>query len=118
VKHLLNGDTIRQIDRAAVTYVHVELPRHGVVLAEGLPCETYLDTGDRGGFARADGSVTLHPAFGSERTDISLVMEAAGYAPLRVTGPEVARVRARLADAQQPRTVVAQPGRGRPPRRA
>ena len=123
VKHLINGDTIRQIDAARVTYVHVELPRHAVILAEGLPCESYLDTGDRSGFANADGPVTLHPAFGAERCDISLVMEAAGYAPLRVTGPEVDKVRARLAaraasaDAQQPRAVVAKPGRRHPPRR-
>ena len=26
---------------------HVELPRHDVLLAEGLPAETYLDTGDQ-----------------------------------------------------------------------
>jgi autotransporter passenger strand-loop-strand repeat protein len=110
VKHLINGDTIRQIDTARVTYVHVELPRHVVILAEGLPCESYLDTGDRGGFVNADGPVTLHPAFGAERCDVSLIMEAAGYAPLRVTGPEVDKVRAVLCDARQPPAVVAQPG--------
>ena len=37
VKHLIDGDGIRQIDAGQITYVHIELPRHAVVLAEGLP---------------------------------------------------------------------------------
>lgn len=35
---------------SVVTYIHVELPAHDVVLAEGLPAESYLDTGNRAGF--------------------------------------------------------------------
>ena len=97
VKYLIDGRAIRQLDVAAVTYYHVELPAHAAILAEGLPVESYLDTGDRGAFGNADGVVMLHPSFGSERRDISLITEAAGYAPLRVTGPEITRVRARLA---------------------
>ena len=31
VKYLINGDTIRQIDTASVTYFHVELPQHNVI---------------------------------------------------------------------------------------
>ncbi len=44
---LINGTTIRQVAADAVTYYHVELPRHDVILAEGLPAESYLDTGNR-----------------------------------------------------------------------
>jgi autotransporter passenger strand-loop-strand repeat protein len=98
VKHLINGATIRQIVTSAVTYVHVGLDRHSVILAEGLPVESYLDTGDAHAFETASGPILLHPAFASERANIALVMEVLGYAPLRVTGPEVAAVRARLAD--------------------
>ncbi|WP_284946633.1 Hint domain-containing protein [Acidisoma cladoniae] len=96
IKHLINGTTIRQVPAGIITYFHVELPEHAVVLAEGLPSESYLDTGDRTAFA---GGVVkaLHPAWGSERHDISLLMDALGYAPLRVTGPEVTRARALLA---------------------
>jgi hypothetical protein len=36
-----------------VTYFHVELPRHDVVLAEGAAAESYLDTGNRSAFANA-----------------------------------------------------------------
>jgi hypothetical protein len=49
VTHLVNGATIRrETGRAAVTYFHVELDRHNIILAEGLACETYLDAGNRG----------------------------------------------------------------------
>ena len=105
VKHLVNGTTIRQIVIPAITYLHVGLDRHDVVLAEGLPVESYLDTGDRNAFESADGPTVLHPAFASERADIALFIEALGCAPLRVTGPEVAAVKARLAD-RAPRKAV------------
>jgi hypothetical protein len=99
VKHLINGRSVCQTDVAQVTYHHLELPYHAVVLAEGLPAESYLDTGDHRAFA---GHVTrLHPAWGSEARDTALIFEGLGCAPLRVTGPEVERVRARLAS--QPR---------------
>jgi hypothetical protein len=114
VKHLICGDGIHQVEAGRVTYFHVELTRHNVIFAEGLAVETYLDTGDRAAFDDAAPALTLHPVFG----DVALRLEAAGYAPLRVTGPEVAKVRARLADAQQPRAVVPKPGRRHPPRRA
>lgn len=50
VRYLLNGATIAQVPVPAVTYWHVELPVHDLVLAEGLPCESYLDTGNRAAF--------------------------------------------------------------------
>ncbi len=50
VRHLVNGGAIVQELRDEVTYSHVELGRHDVVLAEGVLCETYLDTGNRPAF--------------------------------------------------------------------
>jgi hypothetical protein len=47
IRYLLNGATVRQEDVDSVTYWHIELPGHGVLLTEGLPCESYLDTGNR-----------------------------------------------------------------------
>jgi collagen type I alpha len=44
---LVNGATIRQLPVDFVSYYHVELPHHDVLLAEGLPAESYLDTGNR-----------------------------------------------------------------------
>lgn len=97
VKHLINDGSISQLAARSVTYFHVELSSHAALYAAGLATESYLDTGDRASFANAPDVVALHPAFGSARADVSLVWEALGYAPLRVTGPEVERVRAQLA---------------------
>ena len=88
VRYLVNGSTIARITVDEVTYYHVELPRHDVLLAEGLPAESYLDTGDRGNFVNGGVSVTLHPDFAT------LVWEGRGCAPLVVTGPEVDAARA------------------------
>jgi collagen type I/II/III/V/XI/XXIV/XXVII alpha len=54
VRYLVNGVTIRQQEVNEVTYWHVELARHELLLAEGLACESYLDTGNRAAFE--DGS--------------------------------------------------------------
>ena len=96
IKHLINGGTIRQMDWPSVTYFHIELPEHSVILSEGLASESYFDTGDRASFANGGAVVSLHPAFGDARTDVTLLWEARAFAPLRVTGLAVARVRARL----------------------
>jgi hypothetical protein len=64
VRHLLNGRTVAQERVDAVTYWHVELARHDVLLAEGMPCESYLDTGNRAAFANGGGALQLHPDFG------------------------------------------------------
>jgi hypothetical protein len=99
IRHLINDTTVRQVSVPEVTYFHLELERHDVVLANGLLAESYLDTGDRISFENDSRGTALHPSFGIERHDPSLIIEAAGYAPLRVTGPEVERARAALAKA-------------------
>ena len=50
VRHLVNDCTVVQERIAQVTYYHVKLAAHDVILAEGLPCESYLDTGNRAAF--------------------------------------------------------------------
>jgi Hint domain len=61
---LVNGGTIAQDMRLRrIRYHHVELDAHGVILAEGLPAESYLDTGNRGVFENADAPLILHPDF-------------------------------------------------------
>jgi autotransporter passenger strand-loop-strand repeat protein len=102
VKHLINGTSVAPAAWETVTYLHVELPRHAVILAEGLPVESYLDTGDRRAFTGRRVTM-LHPVFGDTAPEAALVAEALGYAPLRVTGPEVERVRAALAPAPERR---------------
>ncbi len=60
-KHLVNGTSVAQIPVNRVTYFHVELAEHDVILAEGLPAESYLDSANRGMFAHGGGSLILHP---------------------------------------------------------
>jgi len=98
VKHLINGTTIAQIPVDDVSYYHVELPAHDLLLAEGLAVESYLDTGDRSNFLNGGGPVALHPDFASR------VWEAEGCAPLIVFGSKLEAIRQRV-NARAPSTV-------------
>jgi hypothetical protein len=61
---LVNGASIIQETRCrAVTYFHVELDRHDILLAEGAPAESYLDTGNRAMFDNGGLPLLLHPDF-------------------------------------------------------
>jgi autotransporter-associated beta strand protein len=99
VRCLINGAGIAQEPWASVTYWHVELDRHDVLLAEALPCESFLDTGNRAAFANGGVVMQMHPDFARH------MWEGAACAPLVVAGPQLDRVRARLrAPATQTRT--------------
>jgi hypothetical protein len=89
VRYLLNGATIVQEAAESVTYWHLELDRHDVVLAEGLPCESFLDTGNRGAFDNAP-APDLHPDFA--RRAMAIWAHKA-YAPLVLEGPELTAAR-------------------------
>ncbi len=91
VKYLIDGRAIAQVPRDSVTYWHIELPRHDVILAEGLPVESYLETGGRAAFSNGGPVVSLHPDFTMH------AWEAEGCAPLVVTGAALDAVRDRLA---------------------
>jgi hypothetical protein len=91
VRYLRNGATIAQERPGPVTYFHVELDAHDVLLAEDLACETYLDTGNRTAFENAPGPIAIVADF-SRRAGA-----AAGCLPLDLDGPLVARWRDGLA---------------------
>ena len=93
VKYLLNGDSIVQLECAFITYYHVELACHDIILADGLPAETFLDIGNRSVFANGGEVTALHPDFAPAGVDYLMLWEAHGYAPLMVTGLEVERAR-------------------------
>jgi hypothetical protein len=97
VKYLVNGTTVAQTRPARIDYYHIELARHHVVLAEGLPAESYLETGGRANFENDGGIVRLHPDFSPDPGRFIAIWEAAGYAPLAIAGSTVDRVRTRLA---------------------
>ncbi len=90
VRYLLNGATVAQTGIDRVTYFHVELPAHDVLLAEGLPAESYLDTGNRGAFVNAAQAVHLHPDFALN------VWQAQACAELVRSGPSLAAIKASL----------------------
>jgi hypothetical protein len=99
-RYLEDGDAIARVPLSAVTYFHVELDRHDVLFAEGLPAESYLETGQRSAFANGGAIVQAHPDFAAR------VREAEGCAPFAVTGPAVAAARARLGSDRQVMAVV------------
>jgi T5SS/PEP-CTERM-associated repeat protein len=100
VKHLINGASIAQIRVDEVTYYHVELPQHSVLLAEGLAAESYLDTGDRSNFSNCVGPLALYPDFASR------IWDAKACAPLVVTGPALEAAR-RWVNGLVGRTILA-----------
>ena len=100
VRHLVNGSTVAQIACRGVTYYHIELPRHDVLLAEGLPAESYLDAGAREAFAGCDGAIRLHADFAPTIDRFAMLWETEGYAPLVVAGSALERVRRRLGCAE------------------
>jgi hypothetical protein len=64
VKYLVNHMSIAQEPMTGhVHYYHVELAHHSLLLAEGLPAESYLDTGNRAFFSNAGLALLLHPEF-------------------------------------------------------
>ena len=64
-KLLINGMTIvRDLSLGTVSYHHIELDRHAVLLAEGVPAESYLDTGNRAYFGNAALATILRPELG------------------------------------------------------
>ena len=90
VRCLLNGGTVAQVQVNEVIYWHIELPGHGVVLAENLPCETYLDAGNRSAFSNGSKLAMLHPDFTPRETD------EAPCAPIVTDGPICELTRERL----------------------
>jgi hypothetical protein len=68
-RQLVNHATIRyETPWRSVDYFHIELDHHAILLAEGLPAESYLDTGNRGFFDNSGEPLILHPDL-STRSD-------------------------------------------------
>jgi hypothetical protein len=63
VTHLVNGSTTTQSRMDRVTYFHIELPQHDMVLAHGLSVESFLDVKDRSDYANGSGPMKRHPDF-------------------------------------------------------
>jgi hypothetical protein len=96
IRYLINGGTIRQEQRRRIVYYHVELPAHAVLLAQGLPAESFLNTGNRGAFDNAGAAVDLHADFAVRSDAARAVWSASACAPLLTSGAPLAAERSRL----------------------
>ncbi len=77
-----------------MTYWHVELEQHGVLVAEGALAESYFDDGNRHLF---DNSVfAVHADFGAQRKGGRYAAEACAPPVLDADDPALARIRAAL----------------------
>ncbi len=87
--HLVNGATIARVEVDEVSYWHVELDSHDILLANNLPAESYMAMGNRSFFAERRG---LLPAIdeGRERTHADFCR------PVVLDGPVLAFARERL----------------------
>jgi len=90
---LVNDKTIvQQFELHSFQYFHVELERFDILLAEGLPAESYVDTGNRNMFQNA-AEVAINPDFGPapgrpDRPGLTVVRK----------GPTVEAIRAKLLE--------------------
>ena len=86
---LINGTSVSRVPVETVTYWHVELDQHDILLAEGLPAESYLDWGDRAFFTEGSDHALHNP-------DFVVPGLAARCRPVATDGPIVEAERRRL----------------------
>jgi hypothetical protein len=90
IKYLINGATIAQVPRDRISYWHIELDEHDLVLAENLAVESFLDTQGRVGFFDNGAEhAAAHPGLPLKTMDRFC-------RPLVLDGPIIAAVRGEL----------------------
>jgi Hint domain-containing protein len=102
VRHLITATKIARRLVGAITYLHVELAAHDVILAEALLCESYLDTGDCGTFQIMSGPIRLFPDLRAPARHGTAIREARACTRMVVAGWELEAVRQRLTDVSEP----------------
>jgi hypothetical protein len=106
---LVNGrSVVAEIGMAEVTWYHVELETHEVLVAEGASAESWLDCGNRSWFQNAPVSLLNVP--GNLDTVGTGWDATRACAPLVHGGEKLAAIRASL-DARAEALAVPQPGR-------
>ena len=89
ISALLNGQTVYQVEQSSVEYWHVELDEHDIIFADGLPAESYLDTGNRTAFVNGGAFLEAYPDFKAKHWTDTCV-------PLVLEGPAVQHAKASL----------------------
>jgi Ca2+-binding RTX toxin-like protein len=91
-ERLLNGRTITQdTARREIEYLHIELPAHAILFAEGAATESWLDTGNRAMFENAAVADLLFNQ--SRETNPDHAWAENGCAPMITQGPILDAVR-------------------------
>jgi hypothetical protein len=85
---LVNGTTVAPVEVEEISYWHVELDSHDILIANNLPAESYLAMGNRTFFAEA--GATFEALEGGERTYADFCR------PVSTGGPVLDFVRERL----------------------
>jgi hypothetical protein len=98
---LVNGETIRPDPTLRrVTYHHLELERHGLLLSDGAWSESYREAGNRHLFDNANLTVMAHAALSPrEHTGVACL-------PILRDGPRLAGIHRRLAAMSRRRQVA------------
>jgi len=91
IMNLINGTTIERTQMPSVTYWHIELDQHNVLLADGLPAESFFDMGTRGWFENDLDDVLANP-------DLIPTGQHGRCLEVATDGPLVEAERKRLAD--------------------
>jgi collagen type I/II/III/V/XI/XXIV/XXVII alpha len=76
IKLPIDGSSFVQVKRSKVSYHHVELERHDVILAEGLAVESYLDTDDSSDFGGNGAAIRLFPDFTARLAEVRRTVAA------------------------------------------
>lgn len=91
IKYLVNGKSIRIIDTLEeISYYHIELERHDIILAEDTPVETFIDSGSRRKFENFLDYRRMYPV--DEQRSMSFCR------PKLRNAKETADIRSRLAE--------------------
>ena len=94
IGRLVNGSTVAIWPCDEVTYWHVELDRHDLLIAENMPAESYLEFGNRSFFQESP-VVSLHTKGGP---DVRTPSVADFCLPFHETGALVEAVRRQLGE--------------------
>jgi Hint domain len=88
---LENRTSVTQVPMDEITYFHILLREHDVIIAEGAAVESYLPIGDEREFINNSNTILLHPNFNKIRR------EATGCAPIVLTGEPVIHAHERIS---------------------
>jgi hypothetical protein len=80
---LVNDASIVQVPCEHTEYWHVELDSHDIILAEGLPGESYLDVGNRTAFINGGAFIEAYPDFRPKHRTETCVPVANGGAAVQ-----------------------------------